>query len=127
MNSFCNLTSQLKNAIKSNQKFVYFPKTSFTSYFLKILFLEGFVSCVAENHSGRKLKVSLKYNFQGTPVFKEIKNFSVPSKNYYLSYSQLAKMSGGFGTFIISTNEGLLTNHHCIKRKLGGTLLCSIL
>jgi hypothetical protein len=26
MNSVCNLTSQLKNAIKSNQKFVYFQK-----------------------------------------------------------------------------------------------------
>lgn len=126
MNSFCRLTSQLKNAIKSNQKFVYFPKTSFTSYFLKILFLEGFVSGVVENHSARKLKVSLKYNSQGTPVFKEIKNFSVPSKNYYLSYSQLVKVSSGFGTFILSTNEGLLTNHHCIKRKLGGTLLCSL-
>ena len=126
MNSICNVTSQLKNAIKSNQKFVYFPKTSFTFFFLKILFLEGFVSGVVENHSGKKLKVSLKYDSRGTPVFKEIKNFSIPSKNYYLSYPQLAKLSGGFGTFIVSTNEGLLTNHHCLKRKLGGTLLCSI-
>ena len=44
---------------------------------------------------------------------------------FYLSYKQIAKLSKGVGLFIISTKEGLLTNHLCLKRKIGGA--CSLL
>jgi len=126
MSLFFNLTSQLKNAIKSNQKFVYFPKTSLTCHFLKVLFFEGFVSGVVEIHSGKILKVILKYNSHGTPGFKEIKTFSTSNKKFNLSYPQIVKTSNGFVTFVVSTNGGIFTNNVCIKRKTGGIILCSI-
>jgi ribosomal protein S8 len=126
MSLFCNLTSQLKNAIKSNQKFVYFPKTSLSYHFLKVLFFEGFVSGVVEIRSGKILKVILKYNSNATASFKEIKNFSTSNKKFNLSYSQIVKTSTGFVTFVISTNGGIFTNNICLKRKIGGTILCSI-
>lgn len=124
MNLLCDLTSRLKNAIKANQKFVYFPKTSLTSSFSKILFLEGLVSSVVEIRSGKVLMLTLKYNSQGTSAIKGIKTFSTPSKMFNLSYLQLAKTNIGMGLFIISTNQGIFTSSMCMKRKLGGTLLC---
>jgi ribosomal protein S8 len=126
MNLFCNLTSQLKNAIKSNQKFVYFPKTSLIYHFLKVLFFEGFVSGVVEIRSGKILKVILKYDSKGTTSFKEIKTFSTSNKKFNLSYPQIVKTSTGLVTFVISTNRGILTNNTCLKRKVGGSIICSI-
>jgi small subunit ribosomal protein S8 len=126
MNLFCHLTSQLKNAIRSNKKFIFFPKTFLCLNFLKLMFLEGFVSHVAEINSGKMLKVYLKYSSNGTPSFKDIKLLSKPGKTSYLSYSQLAKLAQGVGVFIISTNQGLLTSNACLERKIGGNILCYI-
>lgn len=117
----------MKNAVKSNQKFVYFPKTSLTSNFLKVLFFEGFVSGVVEIRSGKILKIILKYDSSGTPVFKDIRAFPASNRKFDLSYPQVVKASGGFKNFVLTTNAGILTNNTCIKRKIGGSLLCSII
>jgi small subunit ribosomal protein S8 len=124
---FCNLTSKLKNALKSNKKYVYLSNNSFSLNFLKILFLEGLISGVIEIDSGKFLKVFLKYSKTGKPSFSEIKLLSKPGKMFYLSYKQLAKLSEGVGVFIVSTKEGFLTNNLCLKHKTGGTVLCYLI
>jgi len=91
------------------------------------MFEEGFISSISEINSGKFLKVQLKYNPNGSPSFKEIKLLSTSGKTVFLSYQQLTKINEGIGIFFISTNEGILTNDHCLKRKIGGTGLCYIL
>jgi small subunit ribosomal protein S8 len=95
--------------------------------FLKLLFVEGLISGVTKIESDKSLKVFIKYNSNGSPSFKEIKLLSKPGKMFYLSYKQIAKLSEGVGLFIISTKEGLLTNHLCLKRKIGGAALCYLI
>jgi small subunit ribosomal protein S8 len=123
---FCNIISQLKNAVKSNKKFVLIPKSAFCLSFLKLLFFEGFISSVIELESGKLLKVYLKYQSDGSPCFFDIKFLSTPSRTLYLSYSQITNVSHGVGVLIISTPKGLYTNQACLKLKLGGTALCYI-
>ena len=127
MISLCNLTSKLKNAVRSNQRYIYLPNTSLSLEFLKLLFVEGLISGVTKIESDKSLKVFIKYNSNGSPSFKEIKLLSTPGKMFYLSYKQIAKLSEGVGLFIISTKEGLLTNHLCLKRKIGGAALCYLI
>lgn len=127
MNLFSAFTAQLKNAIQFNKKFIFLPKTAFCLKFLKLMFAEGFISSVIEINSGKRLKVFLKYSSTGTPTFKKIKLLSTSGKNSYLSYKQLTKMTQGLCVIVISTNEGLLTNQMCLKRKIGGTAICYII
>jgi len=127
MNLFCKLTSKLKNAAKSNKKFIILPKTLLCFNFLKLLFLEGFISNVIEINSGKLLKVSLKYNSNGSACFKDIKLLSTSGKPQYANFTDLTKLALGVNILIISTPEGLLTNQACLKRKIGGTVLCSII
>jgi small subunit ribosomal protein S8 len=127
MISLFNLTSKLKNAVRSNQRYIYLPNTSLSLEFLKLLFVEGLISGVTKIESDKSLKVFIKYNSNGSPSFKEIKLLSKPGKMFYLSYKQIAKLSEGVGLFIISTKEGLLTNHLCLKRKIGGAALCYLI
>ena len=124
MISLCNLTSKLKNGIRANKKYIYLPSSSLSLELLRLLFLEGIILGVTKIKSGKTLKVFLKYNSNGSPSFKDIKVLSKPGKMFYLSYKQIAKLSEGVGLFIISTKEGLLTNHLCLKRKIGGAALC---
>jgi|TARA_B110001469_G_C9647439_1_gene328044 small subunit ribosomal protein S8 len=126
MNLFCDLITILKNAIKSNKKFIFLPKSLFCLQFLKLMFSEGFISNIQEIDSGRFLKVQLKYDLNGNPTFKKIKPLSTPGKTLSLSYKQLTKLNEGVGVLFISTSEGLATNHVCLKRKIGGTALCYI-
>jgi small subunit ribosomal protein S8 len=124
MISLCNLTSKLKNGIRANKKYIYLPSSSLSLELLRLLFLEGIILGVTKIKSGKTLKVFLKYNSNGSPSSKDIKVLSKPGKMFYLSYKQIAKLSKGVGLFIISTKEGLLTNHLCLKRKIGGAALC---
>ena len=124
---FCNLISKLKNAIRSNQSVIIFPKNLLCLMFLKLLFTEGLISNIVEIPSSKFLKIKLKYNSKGRPCFKNIKIISSPSKICYLSYLQITKLEQGMGVFIVSTNQGLLTNHECLKRKIGGTVFCHIM
>ena len=55
-------------------------------------------------------------------VFFILGSFNFGDEKYV--ESQIAKLSKGVGLFIISTKEGLLTNHLCLKRKIGGAALC---
>lgn len=126
MKLFCNLTSKLALSIRSNQSYVILPKNTFYLRFLKLLFLEGFVSKIITTNSG-KLKVFLKYSSKGMPSFKEIKFLSTPGKNCYMSYEELTKVALGFGIIVISTNKGLMSHNSCIKLKMGGTALCYII
>ena len=48
MISLCNLTSKLKNAVRSNQRYIYLPNTSLSLEFLKLLFVEGLISGVTK-------------------------------------------------------------------------------
>ena len=127
MISLCNLTSKLKNAIRANKKYIYLPNSSLALELLRLLFLEGIILGVTKIKSGKILKVFLKYSSNGSPSFKDIKLLSKPGKMFYLSYKQIAKLSKGVGLFIISTKEGLLTNHLCLKRKIGGAALCYLI
>jgi len=125
MKLFCNLTSKLQTSVRSHKNFILLPNNKLYHRFLKLLFLEGFLSKVLLTNSG-KLKVYLKYSASGAPSFKKIKFLSKPGKFCYLSYKELTKMSTGVGIIVLSTNKGLLNHHSCIKRKLGGTALCFI-
>jgi len=126
MKSLHNLISQLRNAKYSNQKFVLLPKSSFSVSFLKFLLKEGLIIRISELKSKKILKVYIKYTSNNTCSFKDIILFSKFDKNFYMSYSDLTKVSQGVGTLVISTSKGLSTLHLCLKKKVGGVALCYI-
>jgi small subunit ribosomal protein S8 len=126
MNLLCNLISKLKNATCSNQRFVFLPKTLLCVKFLKLLLVQGMISNFCELPFSKTLKVTLKYNLGGVPCFKNIKIISTPANIKKVSYVHLTKLEQGTGVFVLSTNEGMLTSQDCLKRKIGGFILCYI-
>ncbi|MBC7472075.1 MAG: 30S ribosomal protein S8 [candidate division SR1 bacterium] len=57
---------------------------------------------------------------------KKIKRMSKPGRRVYTSYSDIPKLFGGHGFYVLSTSKGVLTNIEANASKSGGELLFSI-
>ena len=55
-----------------------------------------------------------------------IKRISVPSRRVYVTRDKLPRVMGGFGTAIISTSRGVMTDKEARQAGVGGEVLCHI-
>jgi ribosomal protein S8 len=114
----------LQNAIKANKRYFYLPFKKDINKFFEILFLYGLISYVKKNSNSNLLKIGLKFKKNGKLSFDIIKIISKPSNPIFITASECSKITQGIGLFLIFTNKGLKTNQECIKKKLGGKLIC---
>jgi small subunit ribosomal protein S8 len=94
---------------------------------LDVLAEEGYIrgySEVAVN--GRaELQIELKY-FDGEPVIREIQRVSKPGRRVYSSVKAIPRVSDGLGVSILSTPQGVMSDHEARNRNVGGEVLCRI-
>lgn len=81
---------------------------------------------VIEDGSKKFINVVLKYNEDGTPAINEIKRVSKPGRRVYKGYAELKRFKNGYGTMVISTSAGIISNEEAYGKKVGGEVLCSI-
>ena len=73
------------------------------------------------------LLLSLKYNGkERKPSIVRIQRISKPGLRVYSGSKKMPRILGGFGTAIVSTSRGLMTDHQARKEGVGGELLCYI-
>ena len=71
--------------------------------------------------------LSLKYSEkERKPWIEEIQRISKPGLRVYSNAKKMPKVLGGFGTAIVSTSKGLMTDHQARQEGIGGELLCYI-
>lgn len=124
---------QIKNGINAGLKSVTFnnviAKSNLCKTVLNILECEGYIrgfSCIITKHNKIVLKVFLKYKLTGQSV---ISNFSIVSKSscrVYSSVKSLWDVKTGFGVFIVSTKNGVMTINDACYKNLGGEILCYV-
>lgn len=114
----------LQNAIKANKRYFYLPFKKDTNTFFETLFLYGLISYIKKNSNNNLLKIGLKFKKNGKLSFETIKILSKPSNPIFVTASECSKITQGIGFFLIFTNKGLKTNQECIKKNLGGKLIC---
>jgi len=120
INALWSITTDLKNGQISRRNFIYQPKTHLTVAFLNILWDEGFIlGYKIDNLNKKWLKIFLKYR-KGNPVISSIKFIYKPSRNLSYSVRQLWKFDLKRSLLILTTSNGLMTAHECIKTNKGG-------
>ena len=73
------------------------------------------------------LIVALKYvGTERKPVIEKIQRISTPGLRVYSGAKKMPRILGGFGTAIISTSSGLMTDRQARQQGIGGELLCYI-
>ncbi len=95
---------------------------------VKILAEKGYIESFNVEIDGNKkfINVVLKYNENGKCVINELKRVSVPSRRIYKSKDEIKRFKNGYGTIIVSTSKGVLSNDVAYKEGVGGEVLCTV-
>ncbi len=96
---------------------------------VKILDEKGYIDSynVVEADGNKKfIKVVLKYDDNGNQVINELKRISKPGRRVYKGAEEIKRFKNGYGTIIVSTSKGVLSNEVAFENKVGGEIICSV-
>lgn len=120
---FCRIQNgQARTRVK-----VDIPFSKLKSAIAEILKQEGYITdYLVQEITGKKvLTIQLKY-FEGKPVIEKLQRVSKPGLRSYKSSNDLPRVQGGFGTAIISTSRGVMTDKKAHAEGIGGEILCYV-
>lgn len=126
-----DMLTRIRNAQMVAKPDVSFPASKIKKGLCSVLQKEGYIrsfELIEGNNSATghpQIKVNLKY-YQSKPVIEFIKRASKPGLRLYKGKDELPKVDAGFGTAIISTSKGLLTDFEAREAGIGGEVICIV-
>jgi small subunit ribosomal protein S8 len=123
-----DMLTRIRNALLIAQKTVEMPASGLKEDVARVLLEEGFIEDqrVAGEPPHRTLKLYLKYGPLGEKVITEMKRVSKPGRRIYRGVKDLGYVRNGLGIWVVSTNQGVLSDRECRQHKVGGEILCSV-
>ena len=119
--------TRIRNGLMRGKAHVDAPYSKLKHQLVNVLVNEGYLkSCEKTDYEGKPIiKIALKYHNE-KPVIKNISRVSKPSLRKYSASSDLKQVKNGLGSFIISTNQGLMTDKDAKSKNIGGEILCEV-
>lgn len=96
---------------------------------LSVLKGEGYIKdykVLDKGNNKSALQIELKYDASGSPVIKELNKISKPGRRVYSGISDLKKFYNGLGVIIVSTSQGIMSDHDARDKNIGGEILCAV-
>ncbi|PIE74272.1 MAG: 30S ribosomal protein S8 [Deltaproteobacteria bacterium] len=93
-----------------------------------VLKTKGYIDSYSVNEEGGKkhIEVILKYDEDGKFAINEIKKISKPGRRVYRKSTDIKRFKNGYGTIIITTSKGVLSNEDAHSLGVGGEVLCTV-
>jgi small subunit ribosomal protein S8 len=123
-----DMLARIRNAQRSGKQSVSTPASQFRVRVLEVLRSEGYIRGYSEHEIStgiKQLEIELKYH-NGDPVIKEISRVSKPGRRVYAKIKDLPKVYGGLGISILSTPQGVMSDHDARAANVGGEVLCRV-
>jgi len=119
---------QIKNAQAAKKETVKLRFSKNNEALLKILSDKNYLNGFDKKGRGHKkvFVAKLKYDKEGNPAISGIKIISKPSCHIYAGYKDIKRVKSGYGSLIVSTSKGIMTDFEAKKSKLGGEILFEI-
>jgi len=123
-----DLLTRVRNANAIGAKKVLMPASKLKVGIVQILQEEGFIDSytVEPGEPASKLVVKLKYGPDGEKVIRKIDRVSKPGCRVYSSATRIPVVLRGLGIYILSTNQGVVSDRTARARKVGGEVLCKV-
>lgn len=119
---------RLKNASLSKKETASFPYSKLKVAILEVLEKNGFIKSFGKK--GKKvvkfIEVTLAYDESGYPKINGVERVSKASKRVYQKSKEIRKVKSGFGSLIMSTPKGIMTDKMAKEAKVGGEALFKI-
>ena len=118
---------RIKNAQAVNKETVDIPYSKIKYQIANVFLKEKLIKKIERKFrkTDKILRLTLSYHGK-EPGIKGINRISKPGRRVYSAYSKLKSPKGGYGRFILSTSQGLMTEKEARKKKLGGEVICEI-
>ena len=119
--------TRIRNGLMRGKTNVLVPYSKLKHDLVDVLVSEGYLKSCSKTDENKKpmIDVELKYHNE-SPVIKELKRVSKPSLRKYSGAADLDSVKGGLGSFIVSTNQGLMTDKDAKAKNVGGEILCEV-
>jgi small subunit ribosomal protein S8 len=122
-----DMICSIKNAQAVNQESTVTPASKVKKGILSVLQQEGYIRSfeTVEKDNHPFIKINIKY-YRNQPVIEMIKRISKPGLRQYSGKDDLPRVDSGFGTAIVSTSQGIMTDKSARAAKIGGEVLCVV-
>lgn len=123
-----DMLARIRNGQMARKNVISSPASKLRANVLEVLKREGYIRdyAMAEVRKGvRELTIELKYA-EGDPAIKEIKRISRPGRRVYSKINDLKPIYNGLGIAVLSTPQGVLSDHEARTANVGGEVLCEL-
>jgi small subunit ribosomal protein S8 len=123
-----DMLTVIRNANRGKKEKVDIPASKLKMEIIKIFKNEGYIKNfkLIDENSKSYIRIYLKYTPGGEAVIHNLQKVSKPGLRVYRRKSDLPRIYNGFGTSIISTSKGVLTDKKAREQQVGGEVLCYI-
>lgn len=123
-----DMLTRIRNGAQARHAAVHIPASGLKRAILERMQEEGFIEDVNFVEDGKQgvLSVRLKYDKQGQSVIDGLDRLSRPGRRLYTAVDDIPRARSGFGTVILSTSRGVMTDRKARELGVGGEVLCSI-
>jgi len=120
--------TRVRNAQMAKHDAVEIPHSKMKAEIARILKEEGYVNDFSEKGAGaeKRLVVELKYGPDGRRGIAGLRRMSRPGRRVYRKQKDIPRVLDGLGVAILSTSQGILTDHQARSRGVGGEVLCFV-
>jgi len=122
-----DMLTRIRNASAARLPVVNIPSSNLKQEIAKVLKEKGFIKKFVVVEDGKQgiIKMLLRYT-NGISAIQGIQRLSRPGLRRYANVEKLPKVLNGLGYAIISTSQGVMTDHEARKLGVGGEVLCKV-
>lgn len=123
-----DMLTRIRNGQQAHKNSVTAPASGLRASVLDVLVREGYIrgfERVTVRPGIEEFKIELKYH-EGRPVINEIQRVSLPGRRVYSKVKDLPKFYNGLGIFVLSTPNGVMSDHEARQANVGGEVLCKV-
>jgi small subunit ribosomal protein S8 len=121
--TIADMLTRIRNAIMARHESVDIPYSNMKLAISKILKEEGYIKnykIFVDDMRKKFLKIYIHYDVKNQSVITGLKRISKPGRRVYSKVDEMQKLSKRYGTVILSTSKGLMTNKNAKKNNTGG-------
>ena len=118
---------RVKNASANRQESVVFPHSKFAIAVMGVLERAGYLEALSKKGKKIHRQIEAKIIYANNiPKFKDARRISKLSKRVYWKIKDVIPVKSGYGSLILSTPKGILTDKEARKENVGGEALFQI-
>ncbi|MCD6328610.1 30S ribosomal protein S8 [bacterium] len=121
-----DMLTRIRNAKMAGHAKLSMPSSKIKVEIARVMKQEGFLrgyKAIPHLQQGM-LRLYLKYDKDTKPVIKGLKRVSKPGCRVYRGVDEMPEVLSSLGVAIVSTSSGVMTNKDCLRRNVGGEILC---